>query len=82
MTEYLGSAYVTLNQVQQIKHILGSLGDFSKQNEKNFFLKDEIMYSLEGLTVSCLNEKSTLNLTHSTLPDILNGDITKFRLAI
>lgn len=46
-------------------------------------VKDEIMYSLEILSVNCMSKKCTLNLkTDDVIPDVLAGDVSKFRLAI
>lgn len=83
ITEFLGTAYVTLNQIQQIKHEFQLISNSIHNKVENFMVKDEIMYSLEILSVNCMSKKSTLNLkTDDVIPDVLAGDVSKFRLAI
>jgi len=59
------------------------ISDSTHKVEENFWLKDEVMYILETLSVNCLGKFATLNFKHDeTLPDKVCGDIFKFRLAL
>ena len=51
-------------------------------NKNSFILKDEINYCIEGLSVN-LNQNTSLRFIHDDrLPEIFNGDVEKFRLAL
>lgn len=54
-----------------------------KGQDENFLLRDEIMQCVESLSVKCLNPQTTLKLdANKNLPELLSGDIQKFRLAL
>jgi hypothetical protein len=55
----------------------------SKAQEENFVLKDEILQVVESLTIKCLNQAATLKLdSNKYLPEKLEGDVHRFRLAL
>lgn len=56
--------------------------DLNKHQKENFLLKDEILHIVESLSVKSLSNDAMLRLDSKSLPERLEGDIHKFRLAL
>lgn len=79
----LASSNIVLGNLMQIKQQqLNYMRNNFTLNSKCFHLKELINYSIEGLSLS-LNQLTVLSYIHdSQLPEVLNGDIDNFKLAL
>jgi hypothetical protein len=50
--------------------------------EENFLLKEEILQCVESLSAKCLGQNASIKLDTKYLPEKLQGDVNKFRLAL
>ena len=48
----------------------------------NFLIKEEITHSIESLSVVSLSKSASINVKFEGIPDKLNGDLQKVKLAI
>lgn len=70
-----------LSKIQQMEQLF-YMSNNLKANSKCFNLQEEIIYSIEGLSVS-LSQSNQLSFIHDDrLPEVLKGDLEKLKLAL
>jgi hypothetical protein len=50
--------------------------------EETFLLKEEVLQCIESLSAKCLSQTASIKLDTKCLPERLQGDVQKFRLAL